>query len=86
MMVIGDSVLSMTSPRRHVSLWYGGPTWWRRMCEPFLKYPNITRALGAAGVAAGIWLARKQEPRTLPTLQKPRKRLRSTSRVPVNSR
>jgi hypothetical protein len=62
MAIIGDGVLCMVSPRRHVSLWLSGPRWWRRGFEPFIRHPDLTRLLGSVGVAFGLWLAWKQEP------------------------
>lgn len=65
--IIGDSVLSLLAPRRHIGLWRDGPQWWERLCEPFERYPNMTRVLGAAGIVFGLWLAdRQQPPRALP--------------------
>jgi len=61
MLVIGDSVLAVVSPRRHVALWREGPQWWERACEPLVRHAGITRALGAAGLGLGIWLAWSQE-------------------------
>ncbi|HRX86607.1 MAG TPA: hypothetical protein P5572_16410 [Phycisphaerae bacterium] len=66
MMVIGDSVLALVAPRRHVALWKDGPRWWERMAEPFIRNPNMTRALGAAGLGLGIWLAQRNEPTAAP--------------------
>lgn len=62
MTIIGDSVLCMVSPRRHVSLWMRGPRWWQRMCDPFVRHPDMTRTLGAVGLGIGLWLAWRQEP------------------------
>jgi hypothetical protein len=62
MAIIGDSVLCVVAPRRHTGLWLGGPVWWRKVWRPFVDHPTLTRLLGAAGVAFGLWLARTQEP------------------------
>lgn len=61
MMVIGDSVLSVAAPKQHVELWSSGPSLWKRAWEPFARHPNLTRALGVAGLGLGFWLARRQE-------------------------
>lgn len=61
MMVIGDSMLSVVAPKQHVELWNSGPSLWKRACEPFVRHPNLTRALGIAGIGFGFWLARRQE-------------------------
>ena len=62
MTIIGDGMLCLVSPRRHLSLWLNGPRWWRRMSEPFIRHPDLTRAMGAFGVGFGLWLAWRQEP------------------------
>ena len=60
MLMIGDGVLAMVEPRRHVRLWERGPNWWTAMAEPFEERPNLTRFLGAGEVAFGVWLALRQ--------------------------
>lgn len=73
MLMIGDSVLSMVSPRRHMSLWLDGPTWWRRSVKPFVRHAGLTRLLGVGGLVLGLWLAWQQEPRLrLPQGRRPR--------------
>ncbi len=61
MAIIGDSVLSIVSPRRHTSLWLEGPAGWERAVQPFVKHPAATRLLGVLGLGFGIWLAWRQE-------------------------
>jgi hypothetical protein len=63
MMMIGDSVLALISPTRHVGLWLGGPRWWERTCSPFVRRPGLTRLAGLAGLGLGVWLAWRQEPK-----------------------
>jgi len=60
--MIGDGVLGFVEPKGHVQLWLRGPSWWRRMLQPFAKRPELTRWVGAAEFAFGIWLAIQQEP------------------------
>lgn len=62
MLVIGDSLMCLLAPKRHVSLWRGGPRWWRQALHPFLQYPTLTRVCGAVGIVLGIFLAERQEP------------------------
>jgi hypothetical protein len=61
MLAIGDHVLAIISPTRHISLWLGGPRWWDRICEAFVRRPTLTRVLGIAGLIAAVWLAWRQE-------------------------
>ena len=61
MLMIGDGVLGVMYPREHCLLWRGGPTWWRGAIDWFASHPQVTRAIGGAEVAAGLWLARRQE-------------------------
>ena len=63
MAIIGDSLLCMVSPQRHISLWRSGPRWWQQAWEPFIRLPDLTRMLGLLGLGFGIWLAWKQEPK-----------------------
>jgi hypothetical protein len=63
MLVIGDSMLCVLSPERHVALWVKGPNWWERSLEPLERKPDLTRALGLAGIGFGFWLASQQRPR-----------------------
>jgi hypothetical protein len=62
MLMIGDGVLGMMYPREHCLLWRGGPSWWRSAIDWFATHPSATRGIAAAEVAAGLWLARRQEP------------------------
>jgi hypothetical protein len=58
MVMIGDGVLSAVMPERHVSRWILGPQGLRPM-QVFVDHPGLTRVLGAAEAAAGIWLANR---------------------------
>ena len=62
MMLIGDGLLSVINPKRHVMLWDRGPQFWKNAMEPFAQNPNLTRVAGAAEIAIGIWLATREEP------------------------
>lgn len=55
--MIGDGVLSLLRPRRHVSLWRRGPEPLADLLGYFENRPALTSALGAASIAAGLWLA-----------------------------
>lgn len=62
MLMIGDGVLGLMYPREHCLLWRGGPSWWRDSIDWFASHPQMTRAFAATELAAGFWLARRQEP------------------------
>lgn len=65
MLMIGDSVLTIVRPRRHVTVWQGGPAWWQGICAAFVRHRTLTRGLGAAGLGLGILLAGRAEPERL---------------------
>lgn len=60
--MIGDGVLAFLEPQRHVGLWRRGPEPWQQMVRPFEEHPQLTRWLGAAEFAFGLWLASRQLP------------------------
>lgn len=62
MLMIGDGVLAMAQPRRHVNLWRVGPEPWREALSFFDRRPGLTAAIGALEVGAGLWLASRQRP------------------------
>ncbi len=56
-MMIGDGMLALTQPRRHMRLWNAGPEPWRKLCSYFEQRPAQTMAVGAASIGLGLWLA-----------------------------
>ena len=58
--LIGDGVLGLVIPARHVRRWQAGPAWWRDAMRPFVRHPQLTRWVGAAEIAVGLWLATRQ--------------------------
>lgn len=60
MLAIGDGVVQLAAPRRHMLLWEAGPEGVRRATRFFANNPNLTRLLGATEVALGVWLALRQ--------------------------
>jgi hypothetical protein len=60
MLTIGDGVLALVQPRRHVALWRSGPRFWRKSLVPFVRRPQLTRLLGLSAVGLGIWCASRQ--------------------------
>ncbi|WP_288410614.1 hypothetical protein [uncultured Sphingomonas sp.] len=62
--MIGDGLLGLLQPDRHVALWQeqaGGAEW---LVRPFVGRPNLRRAYAVVQIAAGLALAARQ----LPTL------------------
>lgn len=62
MLMVGDGLLAVLEPRRHVKLWMDGPKLWRTTMMPFAKHPGMTRVLGSLELALGVWLASRQRP------------------------
>jgi hypothetical protein len=60
-LVVGDGLLGLAQPRRHVLLWESGPRVWRKAMTPFVRRPALTRVLGLAAVGLGLWLASRQQ-------------------------
>ncbi len=62
MTMIGDGVLAVIGPRRHVTLWKprDGASWWNRMLRWFVQHRRATRAIGAVEIVAGVALAQRQ--------------------------
>ena len=58
--VIGDGAIEVISPREHSRLWETGPETARRVARFFAENPNYMRALGAAQIGFGVWLALRQ--------------------------
>lgn len=60
--LIGDGVVGLLDPKRHVGLWRRGPEPYREAMVAFSKRPWITRTLSAAEAITGIMIAHRQEP------------------------
>jgi hypothetical protein len=61
-LLVGDGVIGALRPERHARLWLAGPRVWREAMEPFAERPRLTRAVGVAEIALGLWLAARAEP------------------------
>ena len=61
MALIGDGMMAVVRPGRDAAMWEIGPEWWQDLMQQFRKHPALTRAVGAAQVAGGIWWALCQE-------------------------
>lgn len=57
MLAIGDGVLATAWPAQHSQLWRFGPRFWTTAMDTFAAHPTLTRTLGAAELAFGLWLA-----------------------------
>ena len=61
MVFIGDGVMALIHPTRDAHAWKTGPKPWRSLMHELSKRPILTRAIGAAQIAGGIWWALAQE-------------------------
>lgn len=62
--MIGDGLLGLLQPERHVALWQeraGGAEW---LVRPFVGRPALRRLYAVAQIAAGLTLAARQRPVT----------------------
>jgi hypothetical protein len=61
MVMIGDGMMAVINPERDATAWKKGPKVWRNFMHGLSKRPGLTRAIGMAQIAGGIWWALKQE-------------------------
>ena len=61
MVLIGDGVMALIHPVADANAWKRGPKPWRDLMHGLSKRPNLTRAIGVAQIAAGIYWALKQQ-------------------------
>jgi hypothetical protein len=61
MALLGDGVMAVIHPRRDAADWVAGPAPWRALMRGLEGRPGLTRAIGAAQVAAVIWWTLTQE-------------------------
>jgi hypothetical protein len=54
MAIIGDGVMGMIHPTRAAKAWHYGPQPWQSLMQSLEDRPNLTRAISAAQVVAGI--------------------------------
>jgi len=57
---LGDGLIEFLAPKEHARLWVVGPESTRKIAKWFVEKPERMRALGAAQVALGVWLALRQ--------------------------
>ena len=58
--MIGDGIVSLLMPSQHYKLWSSGSNWQCEIIEKVGANPGLVRAIGAAELCAGLWLARQQ--------------------------
>jgi hypothetical protein len=61
MVMIGDGVMALIDPERDAKAWKKGPKMWRNVMHELSKRPVLTRVIGVAQIAGGIYWALKQE-------------------------
>ncbi len=60
--LIGDGVMGLIKPRWHSLLWHVGPELAKAATEELAAHPKTARAVYAAELALGIFLAAQQTP------------------------
>jgi hypothetical protein len=58
--MIGDGLLGLAQPRRHVELWQRDAMGAEALVAPFRDRPGRRRAYALLQVAAGLWVASRQ--------------------------
>ena len=65
MVLVGDGLLALLAPQREARAWRMGPEPFRTLMSVMASRPELTRWVGAAEVAAGIWWVLRDEPAKL---------------------
>ena len=63
MALIGDGVMALVHPAKDATAWKKGPRLWRELMHGLAERPVLTRVIGAAQVAGGVWWALRQSKR-----------------------
>ena len=58
--MIGEGLLAVIYPKRHLLLWQMGIPGLRDIVMRLVKRPYLTRLLAIAEAGAGFWLAKRQ--------------------------
>jgi hypothetical protein len=58
--MIGDGLLGLLQPRRHVGLWEADAAGAEKLVAPFRDRPGRRRAYALLQIGAGLWLAGRQ--------------------------
>jgi hypothetical protein len=60
--LVGDGLLALVSPERDALAWRMGPEPFRTLMGFMARRPSLTRWVGAAQIAVGVWWALREEP------------------------
>jgi hypothetical protein len=60
MAMIGEGVIGLLDPRRHLLLWRFGPRIYRQIIDSLTKHPFAMRFVFAAEAGLGLWWATSQ--------------------------
>jgi uncharacterized protein YjeT (DUF2065 family) len=61
MVLIGDGVMALVNPRKDAKAWKKGPRLWRWAMHELSTRPALTRVIGVAQIAGGIFWALHHE-------------------------
>jgi hypothetical protein len=61
MALIGDGVMALVRPQHDARAWSTGPKQWRSLMNGLHDHPELTRLIGVAQIAGGVWWALHQE-------------------------
>ena len=61
MVLVGDGLLALVAPKRDARAWRMGPEPFRTMMSVLAARPNLTRWVGAAQIAVGVWMVMREE-------------------------
>ena len=60
--MVGDGLIGLTQPRRHVDLWKDDALGTETLVAPFVDRPTRRRLYAVLQIAAGLALAARQRP------------------------
>jgi len=62
MTLVGDGILTVINPERHLELLRFGPPACTRTIDALMRRPVLSRVLGVAAAITGVWWASRQKP------------------------
>ena len=57
LMMVGEAVVMLIRPRRHMQLWHIGPEPVRQLASDLAHHPEATRTIAVLELAFGLWLS-----------------------------